>query len=80
MAATSENNLSNIARISGGDLTREHRSLTIDNLNCGAEVDTGHFQSNGIRASQILSEVSCSKRETPFLLVAFFNTAHLLYD
>ena len=58
MAATSENNLSEITRITGGDLTREHRSLTIDNLNYGSEIDSGHFQSDGIRASQIVNEVS----------------------
>lgn len=59
MAATSENNLSEInTRITGGDLTREHRSLTIDNLNYGSEIDSRHFQSDGIRASQIVNEVS----------------------
>jgi len=58
MAATSENNLSDIGRIGGGDLTKEQRSLTIDNLNREPEIESRHFQSNGIRASQILSEVS----------------------
>lgn len=62
MAATSENNLSEInTRITGGDLTREHRSLTIDNLNYGSEIDSRHFQSDGIRASQIVNEVSTLK-------------------
>ena len=59
MAATSENNLSEITRISGGDLTREHRSLTIDNLNYGSDIDPRHFQSDGIQASQMNDEVCC---------------------
>jgi len=52
MAATSESNLLDIGR----DLSREHRSLTVSDLNRQPE-RTGHFQSNQIRESQIFNEV-----------------------
>lgn len=56
MAATSENNLSDIGNFSG-DLNKEKRSYTIDNLASTSDSESGHFRSNGIRQSQILSEV-----------------------